>query len=312
MTREPDPITSYADTSAAPVLLIGAAATVADAIAAVHLVGARLLDRIDWADAPRSIGRHAVRPVVLLEVEGTANAAVENALPALAMAAEALNLQVVVALPTSQIDLVSAHLMGERAQMLCEPTVADRIVALTIAIEASHRSVLHDSWRESEVARLQRLHEEVARIAEILTQLTHTDQSLDVDLKDRRRGYDAGPGEHGDIAAQEVRHAIRARRLRDQYFGEGLFEDPAWDMFLDLYAAELEGARVSVSSLCIASSVAPTTALRWISKLTDSSLLVRHPDTVDRRRAFMTLAPQVSEAMRGYMLAVKRADLKLG
>ncbi len=83
-------------------------------------------------------------------------------------------------------------------------------------------------------------------------------------------------------------------------------------MFLDLYAAELEGARVSVSSLCIASSVAPTTALRWISKLTDSSLLVRHPDTVDRRRAFMTLAPQVSEAMRGYMLALKRADLKLG
>lgn len=312
MTREPDPMTSYADTTASPVVLVGDAATAADPIAAISMVGARLIERIAWVDAPRSIGRHAARPVLLLEIEGTPDHIVESALPAITASAQALDLQIVVALATTQIDLVSAHLLGGRVQMLCEPTVADRIVALTIAIEASHSTVLHDSWRETETARLRRLHDEVARIAEILTQLTRIDQPFKADIEDRRRGYDAGPIDAGDIAAQDVRRAIRARRLRDQFFGEGLFEDPAWDMLLDLYAAELEGAQVSVSSLCIASAVAPTTALRWISKLTDSGLLVRHADTVDRRRAFMTLAPSVSEAMRGYWRALQRADLKLG
>ncbi|MGJ3628472.1 hypothetical protein AB5I41_18845 [Sphingomonas sp. MMS24-JH45] len=38
-------------------------------------------------------------------------------------------------------------------------------------------------------------------------------------------------------------------------------------MLLDLFAAELERARVSVSSLCIAAAVAPTTALRWIGRM---------------------------------------------
>ena len=95
---------------------------------------------------------------------------------------------------------------------------------------------------------------------------------------------------------------IAVRHKRHELFGnfgdETLFEDPAWDMLLDLYAAELEGKRVSVTSLCIAAGVAPTTALRWISKMTEMALLIRHPDLDDRRRAFMTLSPPASEAMR--------------
>ncbi len=54
------------------------------------------------------------------------------------------------------------------------------------------------------------------------------------------------------MTARDVREVIRARRLRDQFFERGLFEDPAWDMLLDLFAAELEQTQVSVSSLCIA------------------------------------------------------------
>jgi len=82
-------------------------------------------------------------------------------------------------------------------------------------------------------------------------------------------------------------------------------------MLLDLYAAELEGTRVSVSSLCIASAVAPTTALRWIARLTESGLLVRQPDPDDRRRAFMALSPQTSDALGAYMVALKRMDLQI-
>ena len=67
----------------------------------------------------------------------------------------------------------------------------------------------------------------------------------------------------------QVRALLRSRRLRDELFGSDLFADPAWDMLLDLIAARLEHAQVSVSSLCIAASVPPTTALRWLRQLTD-------------------------------------------
>ena len=114
------------------------------------------------------------------------------------------------------------------------------------------------------------------------------------------------------IAASEVRRAIRARRVRDQFFAGGLLEDPAWDMLLDLVAVDLEQARVSVSSLCIAAAVAPTTALRWISKLTQAGLLERQPDPFDRRRAYMALSATARDAMTGYVAAIRRAGLSIG
>ena len=131
------------------------------------------------------------------------------------------------------------------------------------------------------------------------------------DVEDRRPGYTPEPVADVAVDPLEVRRTIRARRLRDQFLGVGLFEDPAWDMMLDLFAAELEGVQVSVSSLCIAAAVAPTTALRWIGKLSEAGLLVRNPDPFDRRRAYMALSPRASEGMRGYLAAVRRAGLAI-
>ena len=91
----------------------------------------------------------------------------------------------------------------------------------------------------------------------------------------------------------------------------GLFEDPAWDMLLDLFAAELEGRQVLVSSLCIASAVAPTTALRWINKLIAVGLLERQPDTLDRRRAFVALTPRASTCLNDYVAGLRRAGLSI-
>lgn len=89
-----------------------------------------------------------------------------------------------------------------------------------------------------------------------------------------------------EVTARDVRAVIRARRMRDQFFTGELFADPAWDMLLDLFASELEGRRVSVSSLCIAAAVPPTTALRWIGAMHDAGLFERQADPNDRRRAY--------------------------
>jgi DNA-binding MarR family transcriptional regulator len=97
-----------------------------------------------------------------------------------------------------------------------------------------------------------------------------------------------------------LRRVISQRQLRAQVFPADLFSDPAWDILLDLTAAHAEHKRVSVTSLCIASGVPSTTALRWIRILTEAGLLVRLEDTADRRRAFIALSDRGARLMARY------------
>lgn len=101
-----------------------------------------------------------------------------------------------------------------------------------------------------------------------------------------------------------VRRIIKQRRLRAQFFNESLFADPAWDMLLDLTIAHAEHSRVSVTSLCIASGVPSTTALRWIGQMVEAGLLKRVEDDQDRRRAFVALSDSTAHAMARYFEAL--------
>ncbi|MBB4154834.1 DNA-binding MarR family transcriptional regulator [Sphingomonas jinjuensis] len=282
-----------------------------DAGEAMTLVGARIAATLGWenvADGLDTVGGGA--PVLVVEAEGIDEDLLAAALPRIDGHASALDLHVVVSLGRDQIDLVASHLLGRRVALLCEPSISERVVALTVALGGTGAATLDDSVRENEAERLKRLNEEVARIADLLARLSRDTPSPATEVEDRRQRFDPGPvGIEEAADPAEVRRIIRTRRLRDQFFGANLFEDPAWDMLLDLYAAELERTRVSVSSLCIAAAVAPTTALRWITKLTEAGLFVRQPDPTDRRRAFMALTPRASEAMRRYLVAARRAPV---
>lgn len=94
-----------------------------------------------------------------------------------------------------------------------------------------------------------------------------------------------------------IRRIIHLRQRRARYFTADLFADPAWDMLLDLTAARAEHSRVSITSLCIASGVPPTTALRWINQMVEAGLFIRTEDEIDRRRAFVTLSDSAAYAM---------------
>lgn len=98
---------------------------------------------------------------------------------------------------------------------------------------------------------------------------------------------------------------LHQRRMRAQYFPADLFADPAWDMLLDLYAAQLEREPVSVSSLCIAAGVPTTTALRWIKMMTDAGLFVRKDDPRDGRRILIGLSDDAGAALARYFDALE-------
>jgi DNA-binding MarR family transcriptional regulator len=100
-----------------------------------------------------------------------------------------------------------------------------------------------------------------------------------------------------------VRSIIRLRRLREDYLGENLFADPAWDMLLELYAARLDGRQVSVSCLCIAAAVPATTALRWISTLEAREIALKRADPKDRRRVFVAITDTAAEKIQAVLAA---------
>ncbi len=219
--------------------------------------------------------------------------------------------QLVVSTSIGSLDDVFGCLDQSEAQILVTPSRADRVIALgrTLARAGNRVRELSDEDRLA----LLRLTEQVGQIAQRLEALSSSSGGAAADASPFRF---EGAGDEGRLdegtdrlvrAARPplpdprlVRKIIRQRQLRARFFEGDLFADPAWDMLLDLTAARAEHVRVSVTSLCIASGVPPTTALRWIGQMTDAGLLQRVDDETDRRRAFITLTDKAADAMARY------------
>ncbi len=100
-----------------------------------------------------------------------------------------------------------------------------------------------------------------------------------------------------DAPHRVASRVLKMRSMRAELLGDGIFQDLAWDMLLDLYVREAEGKRVSITSLTIASGGAPTTALRHLDKLLSHGLVVRTADAGDGRRSWISLTPACRSGM---------------
>jgi DNA-binding MarR family transcriptional regulator len=105
-----------------------------------------------------------------------------------------------------------------------------------------------------------------------------------------------------------AKRMTRERRLRNKIVDGIDFAEPVWDMLLDLYVAHSEGRWVSVSSLCIASGVPTSTALRKITKMEETGQLCRHLDPADKRRAYIALSDDVRLKMDKFLTAIVLGD----
>lgn len=217
-----------------------------------------------------------------------------------AMGEAAGRLFAVLIVPPDLIDVVTARVSGVGTRILIAPRpeeLADAIAELTEP---------PSPWVEEGGAagkrRLAELSEEVGRIARMLA-------SMSADEAER------APPEPSLLASGDgtlVRTFIRLRRIRGQHFIAELFADPAWDILLDLTAALLEGRMVAVSSLCIAAAVPATTALRWITQMTEQAILVRRPDPSDGRRVFIGMSDAATAGMDAYLAAARAVVAPVG
>jgi hypothetical protein len=234
--------------------------------------GCRIIAALSVGEEPPN----GATPGALILVELENEAAAEEAMPLLhwlRCQAESGGRRGVISAPVGLIDLVAVSADHAGIEHLCGADEAERLAAIGRAGVRAASRVYDDGGAGTRV--LQRA----------------PDYALDP----------AGPA---DLLL--IRAVVRARRLRDEHFPDDLFADPAWDILLDLMAARLERKQVTVSSLCIAAAVPPTTALRWISVLTERGMVVRVADSADRRRAFVELSDATARALLTWLRRARR------
>jgi hypothetical protein len=156
---------------------------------------------------------------------------------------------------------------------------------------------MQNSIRPGDLSRLKDAVGQIFRLSEALAPLKEagTDGLLSL--------YDEWQSGAGDPTLSLARNIYTFRRKRERFFPDGLFAEPAWDILIDLYILKLEGRRATVKSVCIASGVPQTTALRWINLLIEKDMLERSHDEHDNRVRCISLSENGYHAIRAMLLA---------
>jgi Winged helix DNA-binding domain len=101
-------------------------------------------------------------------------------------------------------------------------------------------------------------------------------------------------------AIARLKKIVASRAVRNRLFGQDVFADPAWDMMLYLTIAMAENRHISMSSLCLATNVPATTALRQVKALKDNGLLMIVCDPNDGRRKHVILSDAAYAMMTNF------------
>jgi len=134
-----------------------------------------------------------------------------------------------------------------------------------------------------------------------LAKLNSLQDQLD-DLRDRLMGDPSTAATDKAALGQLAREIVLLRQRRAAVFGDsGLFGEPAWEIFLALYAAHEAQQKLSVTGVCEEARLPLATGLRWIEKLEKEGWVYRAPDPVDRRRSWLILTDRALNVMRDYL-----------
>ena len=82
-------------------------------------------------------------------------------------------------------------------------------------------------------------------------------------------------GQDGDGFTMLARY-VEARRARSMLFGQGLFADPAWDLLLALFQAELEDRTMTLEQLTETLRLSMNVMLNHVGILERRGLLAEH------------------------------------
>lgn len=300
----PEPFPAHLSYSESAPLLLAATSERAMRLARTMADGSglRVAAEVPVAGAAERLELQAALSSLWIEVDEDGGADLDALLALAASESRDGRYAAVVSTSGAMLDPVVAAVGESPMQILVDASLSDRAAALALATsDAFSPTRLSDVAADRSAEQLRQLSEEVNRIATMLARLSAGPVAAP------REPVESPVADAPPVSVETVRKVIRARRLRNRFFSEELFADPAWDMLLDLLQAELSHLRVPVSSLCIAAAVPATTALRWLKTMVAEGLFIRRSDPHDGRRVFVELSANTRSALNLYFAEVERA-----
>lgn len=116
---------------------------------------------------------------------------------------------------------------------------------------------------------------------------------------------DLALAQSSELTAASVRSIITARRLRDGYFWP-LMSDAAWAVMLELFANRLEGERLDVAGLSVATDLPLDSTIHWVDWLAGRGMVLRNGHGLDDEAALIDLTDAGADEMRAYLIASLR------
>ena len=94
---------------------------------------------------------------------------------------------------------------------------------------------------------------------------------------------------------------LQALAEQPDFGARDIIFNPAWQLLLELFVAQLEQRPVPVTNACLSLGTAQTTALRYLTDLERRGLIASLSDPADGRRRLLRLTPHVEAELRRYL-----------
>lgn len=92
------------------------------------------------------------------------------------------------------------------------------------------------------------------------------------------------------IGKFQIAEALSRSFRAQEKICDGIIADfSSWRILLEVYVSEMQGRPISVSDICLATSIPMATSIRWLAVLYDRKLLQRIPDGMDKRRIWLEM-----------------------
>ncbi len=114
--------------------------------------------------------------------------------------------------------------------------------------------------------------------------------------------------DHERLARGRAARLVKLRHKRERVFGDKLFNDPAWNMLLELLIRRLDKQDTSLSTACIASGVPETTAVRFLQGLVENGLVVKNGNAIGQRVQHVMLTDEGFQKMIDVLTANEIAN----
>lgn len=149
---------------------------------------------------------------------------------------------------------------------------------------------------------------DAGRLEEDLTRLETIVAGLKTRLAQREVLCLVGDPE-GTTFAVYAQSMLDSRNHLHKFLPARYFNDPAFDMLLDLFVATETGGARSFKVTALASRVPPATAARYVEMMVQDGIILREADRQDGRRTLLSLSDRAMTSLRDWLSAISPVPL---